>query len=181
MNESNPISIILITSGSRGQRLLFRYPYTATDTNPQPIPQKRMIVSENSFSAGYNPYQLIKPENASESPWQQNFIKDGKLYGIKDSLLATILAPKLTLCDQNFELKIERIKLVGHPILVTHDDESGFEHCLVTDDSKLTEDVMIKMVHVVIVVHCKTDVRIIAHYQNICRMLGKALRHEEKR
>ena len=182
MNDNNPISIILVTSGSRGQRLLFRYPYTLnSDPHPQPSPHKKVVIPEDSISTAINPYELIKPNNDIDSPSPQNFIQNGELYGIHDPLLATILAPKLTLCDHNFELKIEQIMFVGHPVLVTHDDDSGFEDCLATDESGLTEDVMIKMVHVVLAVHCKTDVRIIAHYQNICRMLGKALRHEEKR
>lgn len=47
--------------------------------------------------------------------------------------------------------------------------------------SDVNEDVMIKMVNVVLAIPCHTDPKIVVHFQNICMMLSKALSHEEKR
>ena len=184
-NEENPINIILITSGSRGQRLLFRYPYQTpneqiTQHSP-PAKRKETLTQETVGETLLNPYKLNQDHYISEPKLEQEFLQNGHLFGYSDSLLANILAPKLTLCDQNFELSVDHVKFVGFPVLVNHDDDSGFEECLLADDNSLLEDVMIKMVHIVLVVKCYTDARIITHYQNICKMIGKALRHEEKR
>jgi len=178
MNEYNPISVILITSGSRGQRLLFRYPYEEI-TDPDLTLSNTVDTTQDLY---FNPYRLKNAEK-SETSTPKKYIKDNLLFGFTDSLLATMLAPKLQLCDCNFELTIEEIKFVGFPVLVTHDNENGyFEECLkVEHDNDLTEDVMIKMVHVVFVVSCHIDSRIVNHFQTISRMVGKSLRHEEKR
>ncbi|XP_057307596.1 GATOR complex protein NPRL3-like [Hydractinia symbiolongicarpus] len=181
VNENDPVNIILITSGSRGQRLLFRYPFQNPSGNAhQPSPVKNYVITEDLSASFNNPYKLIDSDDTEKST-QNNFLQNGELFGFEDALLANMLAPKLTLCDDKFELKIDHIKFVGFPVLVTHDDDSGFEDCLITDESSLLEHVMIKMVHVVLVVHGNTSARMINHYQNVSKMLGKALRHEEKR
>lgn len=40
---------------------------------------------------------------------------------------------------------------------------------------------MINTLNVVFAIHSKVEVSVTIHYQNLCLMLGKALRHEEKR
>ena len=185
MCECDPVNIILITSSSHGQRLLFRYPYeercdSGADTTLKPNINETIISEDLSFIS-QNPYRFSK--NTEEAPLttKELLLQNSLLYGFEDPLLATMLAPKLALCDQNFELKIEQKLFVGFLVLVTHDDDSGFEECAATDESEDLDDVTIKMVHVVLVLYGNTDARVISHYQSISKMLGKSLRHEEKR
>lgn len=178
MND-DPISIILITSGSRGLKLLFRYPFT----NYTVVRKKAQRSTKTSISdeEGFvkNPYSLVKNE-VSEYICERHLSRKGELCGFEDSVLATMLVPKPILCEQNFELKIEEVKLVGYPVLVTdHDDHN--KDCHVNKGTTATDDIMIKMVHIVFVLNSDTEPRCTAHYQRVSKMLGKALRHEERR
>ena len=171
MNENAPISIILVTSGSRGERLLYRYPFN--DPCCEYI-QKHKNSMESSFKSPYA--RVISPRAA---PSQTHFLQNGELYGFSDALLATLLVPKIF--ETNFEVKIDKLKLVGYPVLVSGSEDGAFEDCLVVDEHLLNEDVTIKTIHVVFALHSNTDDFIVKHYQNISRMIGKTLRHEEKR
>ena len=60
--------------------------------------------------------------------------------------------------------------------MVRDEQENGLEEC-----SSLQEECMVKMVHVVFVLPCTIEARTISHYQGVSKMIGKGLRHEEKR
>lgn len=60
---------------------------------------------------------------------------------------------------------------------------SGFQDLLELDDEDIdggSHD-MINTLNVVFAIHSKVEVNVSIHYQNLSLMLGKALRHEEKR
>ncbi|EFA86403.1 UPF0171 family protein [Heterostelium album PN500] len=46
------------------------------------------------------------------------------IYNLSSEILTPILTPKPTLCDMSFELMIENTKFIGHPTLLSNDDES---------------------------------------------------------
>ena len=64
---------------------------------------------------------------------------------------------------------------------------SGFQDLLELDEKEGAEGGdggshdMIDTLNVVFAIHAKVEVAVTIHYQNLCLMLGKALRHEEKR
>ncbi|XP_030646129.1 GATOR1 complex protein NPRL3 isoform X3 [Chanos chanos] len=98
-DKTSPISVILVSSGSRGNKLLFRYPF-----------QK---VCENTSSAAtkqQSPYALNSNADAVED-------QDGDSR-FSDIILATILATKSDMCGKKFELKIDNVRFVGHPTLL---------------------------------------------------------------
>lgn len=76
--EANPISVILVQSDSKGDRLLFRFPY-ATDTRQH---------GENSqHSRRRNPYALTITEDLLQSqPAQTSNIRHGRLTGFTDEV-----------------------------------------------------------------------------------------------
>ncbi|XP_066914033.1 GATOR1 complex protein NPRL3-like [Clytia hemisphaerica] len=179
--EEDPISIFLVISGSRGQRMLFRYPFQETSVSYGKSinsPQRIKSISEDIFQ---NPYRLNTQSSSNqESTKNQSVLNGGSIYGFSDSELASLMAPKSILCDQKFELKIGHVKLIGYPVQVRTDGTcSGFQDLLELES--LDNDVMINMVNVVMAIHANVDATVASHYQNICMMLGKALRHEEKR
>lgn len=55
--EVNPLSIILVKSDSKGDRLLFRYPYRVDTVNDTGRQNKRR-----------NPYSIIVQEDILQSP-----------------------------------------------------------------------------------------------------------------
>lgn len=59
--EVNPLSIILVKSDSKGDRLLFRYPFRMDIKND----------SINQFNKRRNPYSIVQPEDILQSPPKQ--------------------------------------------------------------------------------------------------------------
>uniref|UniRef100_A0A8C5Q3R1 GATOR complex protein NPRL3 n=1 Tax=Leptobrachium leishanense TaxID=445787 RepID=A0A8C5Q3R1_9ANUR len=99
--NSNPISVILVSSGSRGNKLLFRYPFQRYQ---EPCSSK----TENTRSC----YALDATGNHID-----DLDGDSKF---SDVILATILATKSDMCSKKFELKIDNVRFVGHPTLLQH-------------------------------------------------------------
>lgn len=80
--EANPISVILVTSDSKGDRLLFRYPY-ATDSRQH---------GEATQIRRRNPYALTIAEDLLQSqPPQTTNIQHGRLTGFTDEVKAQTL------------------------------------------------------------------------------------------
>jgi len=181
--EEDPICIFLVISGSRGQKMLFRYPFQDSGGSYEDsvIPKLRVkVVAEDLYQ---NPYQLKATDQLCDrSSMRQLLFNNCTLYGFSDSELASLMAPKSILCNQKFDLKIDFVKLIGYPVKVLADESCGrFQDLLEIPNNERTDDVMISMVNVVIAIHANVDARVGLHYQNVCMMLGKALRHEEKR
>ena len=185
MQEDDPLCIYLVISGSRGTRLLFKYPFQEktnhnADGSSKSLAEKPRIAED--LIQHHNPYILKKNDQHKSSPSSNKtpIFENCLLYGFHDEELASLLAPKQIMCNQKFSLSIDLVKLVGYPVLVVPDNEcQDYQDLLEIEHS--SDDVMINMVHVVLAIPCHTDPKIVVHYQNICMMLGKALRHEEKR
>lgn len=105
--EVNPLSIILVKSDSKGDRLLFRYPYSS-DAKPDNDPKNNRK----------NPYALIISEDLLQSPPPQTSnISKGNITGLTDEVLSNLFAVKPELCERKFELKVNDVRFVGHPTL----------------------------------------------------------------
>lgn len=122
--EVNPLSIILVKSDSKGDRLLFRYPFVITN-------------NESNQKKKRHPYSLITQEDILQSPLPQtsnihqgnnifvlytltfyaNEIVLGQLSGFTDEVLSTLFAVKPELCNQKFELKVSNLN-IDHPSML---------------------------------------------------------------
>lgn len=148
--EPNPLSIILVKSDSKGDRLLFRYPY-ASDAHSEAGQQSRRR----------NPYALTITEDLLQtSPPQTSNIYNGRLTGFSDEVLSTLFAVKPELCERKFELKVNDVRFVGHPTLLS--------------DS-------IILTNIVFALHATASHSIVKCYYDLSKRLGVALRHEERR
>ncbi|MBN3320979.1 NPRL3 protein, partial [Atractosteus spatula] len=112
--KTSPISVILVSSGSRGNKLLFRYPF-----------QKAAESRSSQTNKQRNPYALNTvadlPEDQDGDSREQTPLTDEQLVaGFSDIILATILATKSDMCGKKFELKIDNVRFVGHPTLLQH-------------------------------------------------------------
>ncbi|XP_043792821.1 GATOR complex protein NPRL3 isoform X2 [Apis laboriosa] len=82
--EINPLSIILVKSDSKGDRLLFRYPHVAKHTR-----------DFNQCTKRKNPYSLTITEDLLQSlPFPISNISNGNLTGVTDEVLSTLFAVK---------------------------------------------------------------------------------------
>lgn len=162
--EADPLSVILVKSDSKGDRLLFRYPY-ATDIKSESCQQNRKK----------NPYALNFTEDHLQGPAPQTFnIDKGHLTGFTDEVLSTLFAVKQELCETKFELKVNDVRFVGHPTLLqssSRKDSLG---------SKQTNPSCV-LINIVFALHAVANHSIVKCYYDLSKRLGVALRHEEKR
>uniref|UniRef100_A0A8C1X613 GATOR complex protein NPRL3 n=1 Tax=Cyprinus carpio TaxID=7962 RepID=A0A8C1X613_CYPCA len=157
--KTSPISVILVSSGSRGNKLLFRYPF-----------QK---VSENTSSATSkqrSPYVLNTSGDSVED-------QDGDSR-FSDSILATILATKSDMCGKKFELKIDNVRFVGHPTLLQAPHTIQVSK---TDPSPKRELPTMILFSVVFALRANADTSVINCMHNLSRRIAIALQHEERR
>ncbi|KAG7202838.1 hypothetical protein KM043_009991 [Ampulex compressa] len=153
----NPLSIILVKSDSKGDRLLFRYPHVTNH-----------VRDSNQCTKRKNPYSLTITEDLLQSiPLPTSNISNGNLTGVTDEVLSTLFAVKPELCDQKFELKVNDVRFVGHPTLVS---------------SRGLKEVNSSMLfNIVFALHAQASHSIVKCYYDLSKRLGIALRHEEKR
>ncbi|XP_035790525.1 GATOR complex protein NPRL3-like [Anopheles albimanus] len=156
--EVNPLSIILVKSDSKGDKLLFRYPYNL----PQQL-QTSVIPNRKT------PYSLINTGDdiLQNTPPPSNICYD-QLYGISDNDLATLFAVKSELCNQKFELKVNDVRFVSHPTLLRGSDGSEQKSSYV-------------QINVVFALHASASYSVVRCYYELSKRIGMALIYEERR
>lgn len=174
--EVNPLSVILVKSDSKGDRLLFRYPFNQTEHDAP------------SNTKHKNPYSLADTEDLLQSPPPPiSNIHKGQLTGFKDEVLSTLFAVKPELCNRKFELKVNDVRFVGHPTLLSsRANEQG-------ETSLLLINIVFALQALASHAVGKDNVKnmlyenhgrsffLVKCYYDLSKMLGITLRHEEKR
>ncbi|XP_041735672.1 GATOR complex protein NPRL3 isoform X2 [Coregonus clupeaformis] len=157
--KTSPISVILVTSGSRGNKLLFRYPFQRVADCTSSLTKKQR-----------SPYALNTTGDVLEDP-------DGDSR-FSDIILATILATKSDMCGKKFELKIDNVRFVGHPTLLQHPHTIQVSK---TDPSPKREMPTMILFSVVFALRANADPSVISCMHNLSRRIAIALQHEERR
>ncbi|XP_015215866.1 GATOR1 complex protein NPRL3 isoform X2 [Lepisosteus oculatus] len=170
--KTSPISVILVSSGSRGNKLLFRYPF-----------QKAAESRSSQTNKQRNPYALNTvadlPEDQDGDSREQTPLTDEQLVaGFSDIILATILATKSDMCGKKFELKIDNVRFVGHPTLLQHTHTLQVSK---TDPSPKREIPTMILFNVVFALRANADPSVISCMHNLSRRVAIALQHEERR
>uniref|UniRef100_A0A3Q4MT08 GATOR complex protein NPRL3 n=1 Tax=Neolamprologus brichardi TaxID=32507 RepID=A0A3Q4MT08_NEOBR len=154
-----PISVILVSSGSRGNKLLFRYPYQKVAECPSSLSAKQR-----------NPYVLnTSGDELDDQDGDSRF---------SDIVLSTILATKSDMCGKKFELKIDNVRFVGHPTLLQHPPIIQVSK---TDPSPKREMPTMILFNVVFALRANADPSVISCMHNLSRRIAIALQHEERR
>lgn len=169
---NDPVNILLVVAGSRGYRLLFRYPFEDASVHDESD-------SGTVFTAGRNPFGIDRSLKDKQHQSSNSILKDDRLFGYPDVILANILLPTSNLCEANFELKIDEALFVGHPVLMERSQEEFVVEKRL--DSQMKDDVLLKILNIVLVVKTGCDHGVIRSYQMLCKILSNAIRHEEKR
>ncbi|XP_017310077.1 GATOR complex protein NPRL3 isoform X4 [Ictalurus punctatus] len=157
--KNSPISVILVSSGSRGNKLLFRYPFVKVSENTSSTATKQR-----------SPYALRTTSDATED-------QDGDSR-FSDIILATILATKSDMCGKKFELKIDNVRFVGHPTLLQPPHTIQVSK---TDPSPKREMPTMILFSVVFALRANADPSVISCIHNLSRRIAIALQHEERR
>ncbi|TKS92128.1 GATOR complex protein NPRL3 [Collichthys lucidus] len=158
-DKTSPISVILVSSGSRGNKLLFRYPFQRVAECPSSLTAKQR-----------SPYALNTSGDGLED-------QDGDSR-FSDIILATILATKSDMCGKKFELKIDNVRFVGHPTLLQHPPIIQVSK---TDPSPKREMPTMILFNVVFALRANADPSVISCMHNLSRRIAIALQHEERR
>ncbi|XP_038274154.1 GATOR complex protein NPRL3 isoform X15 [Dermochelys coriacea] len=172
MGEStSPISVILVSSGSRGNKLLFRFPFTRGPEHPAAQagkPRSRYAVNSTNDNT----------EDQDGDSREQCLLTDEQLVsGFSDVILATILATKSDMCGKKFELKIDNVRFVGHPTLLQH----ALGQVSKTDPSPKREMPTMILFNVVFALRANADPSVINCLHNLSRRIAIVLQHEERR
>lgn len=157
--EVNPVNIFFVKSDSKGDRLLFRYPYTveAKDEGKQ------------KKCGRHNPYAISTTEDLLQNTQTQTSnICKGQLSGFTDEMLSTLFAVKPELCNRKFELKVNDVRFVGHPTLLPYRTNKDDTAAMI-------------LINIVFALQASASHSIVKCYYDLSKRLGKALRHEEKR
>uniref|UniRef100_A0A8C5CX06 GATOR complex protein NPRL3 n=1 Tax=Gadus morhua TaxID=8049 RepID=A0A8C5CX06_GADMO len=158
-NTDSPISVILVSSGSRGNKLLFRYPF------------QRLAECPSSPAKQRSPYALV---NTTGDVLED---QDGDSR-FSDIILATILATKSDICGKKFELKIDNVRFVGHPTLLQHPHIIQVSK---SDPSPKREMPTMILFSVVFALRANADPSVISSMHKLSRRIAIALQHEERR
>ncbi|XP_029913720.1 GATOR1 complex protein NPRL3 isoform X2 [Myripristis murdjan] len=171
-DNTRPISVILVSSGSRGNKLLFRYPF------------QRVAECTSSLAAKQrSPYALntagdVLEDQDGDSREQTPLTDEQLVAGFSDIILATILATKSDMCGKKFELKIDNVRFVGHPTLLQHPHIIQVSK---TDPSPKREMPTMILFSVVFALRANADPSVISCMHNLSRRIAIALQHEERR
>ncbi|XP_005726029.1 GATOR1 complex protein NPRL3 isoform X2 [Pundamilia nyererei] len=171
-DKTSPISVILVSSGSRGNKLLFRYPYQKVAECPSSLSAKQ----RNPYVLNTSGDELDDQDGDSR---EQSPLTDEQLVaGFSDIVLSTILATKSDMCGKKFELKIDNVRFVGHPTLLQHPPIIQVSK---TDPSPKREMPTMILFNVVFALRANADPSVISCMHNLSRRIAIALQHEERR
>lgn len=155
------IAVILVYMDSKGDRLLYRYPYIPEKSTSNTIQQPTAIRHRFALSTD----DLLTTHVSAKG--------GGHLQGFSDDVLAPLFAVKPQLCNQKFELKVNDVRFVSHPTLVPRK-----EHHRSNSTSQLTAQML---VNIVFALHAQASYSIVKCYYDLSKRLGLALRVEEQR
>ncbi|XP_037935365.1 GATOR complex protein NPRL3 [Teleopsis dalmanni] len=184
--EVNPIAVILVYMDSKGDRLLFRYPYQNIGKNG---------ISASTVAAAQeikkrNPYSINNPDDLLQTP-PYNIPKSMVCKGFSDEVLSTLFAVKQKLCNQKFELKVNDIRFVSHPTLIQRKDRQNITSTVNTQATNIVNSVIpatnvVKqqpqmLINIVFALHAQASYSIVKCYYELSKRLGLALKVEEQR
>ncbi|EDV97534.1 GATOR complex protein NPRL3 [Drosophila grimshawi] len=217
--EVNPLAVILVYYDSKGDRLLYRYPYQPLGQtlkleepreelnnkkrNPFAVAHTDdLLQTANSQSQSQNHHhqqQQQQQQQGQAQPVQGQ--GQGQLKGFADHVLSTLFAVKPQLCHQKFELKLNDVRFVSHPTMISVLPGTGTgtgsgstaaasqtlaaaANSNTTSSSSNTVALGKKqqmVINIVFALHAQASYSIVKCYHELSKRLGLALKFEEQR
>ncbi|KAG0170594.1 Nitrogen permease regulator 3 [Apophysomyces sp. BC1034] len=116
---SSLLAILLVVNSTRGHHYVLSYPAD---------PQRPLANRDQEVRSGFS----VASSNAKTNMQREESLEEGKqemdvnayagrdsIFNIDVSFLADTLAPKLPLCDRKFQLSMDDLVFVGHPVSLT--------------------------------------------------------------
>ncbi|GAA5868309.1 hypothetical protein JCM1840_005630 [Sporobolomyces johnsonii] len=138
---SSLLAVVLVAKSALGAHLVYSYPPV-----PHPVPRttKPIYHSARRQQALYQAYDSSSSDSASSSGSESDDEEDGpdaeQYLGFPDNVLAALLSPSRELCDQPFELVVDHLAFVGHPVWLGDDDVSRERPMSVKEEEGTSED-----------------------------------------
>lgn len=149
------IKVIFVKSDSKGDRLLFRYPYV----------QQRNDELGSRKDKMKNPYSISLLDESSKIDNSIGVQLDGdnETADLSDDVLSNLFACKLELANQKFELKINDTRFVSHPSTMLDSKNSYI------------------LINIVFALQAQCSYSIVKCYYELSKRLGLGLLYEERR
>lgn len=100
------VGIIIVTNSSRGHHFVYKYPRE---------PQKSSLGHATDITPSNRDLKTSKPIHQIGDEFQTT----SKVLGYDPQFLANLLSPKLALCDKRFQLTVDELTFIGHPVSLT--------------------------------------------------------------
>lgn len=156
--EVSPLCVILVKSDSKGDRLLFRYPFQSKLNNEPSCSRRKNLytlpVGDDLLQRNSHLFSNINKEN---------------LTGFTDEVLSSLFAVKTELYNRKFELKVNDVRFVSHPTL------------LQLRNKKEKEDESGMLVNIVFALQALASHSVVKCYHDLSKRMGIVLKYEEKR
>ncbi|KAH8312925.1 hypothetical protein KR067_002746 [Drosophila pandora] len=174
----NPLAVILVYFDSKGDRLLYRYPY-------QTLGQAKTASEDQRKSRKRNPFAVTHVDDLLQTPSQvvASQSGQGQLQGFADDVLSALFAVKPQLCNQKFELKLNDVRFVSHPTLIPHKEQgtrtgagTGTSSTIAANPSKKQQ----MLINIVFALNAQASYSIVKCYHELSKRLGLALKFEEQ-
>ncbi|XP_069125452.1 GATOR1 complex protein NPRL3-like [Argopecten irradians] len=162
----NPVAVLLVTSGTRGDRLLYKYP-----VEPD-VPTCTDKLKPYTFK---NPYAVKVSEDlqAYKSHRVNSKKHTNTLDSVRfsDQILANLLAVKSDLCSMRFNVKVDDIHFIGYPML--------FDPCTGQTASKSSHQII--SFSIILALKAHLNLSVINCYHDLMKQLTVAVHYEERR
>lgn len=161
-----PLAILLVKRGGSGDRILFRYPYS----EPTPDHEESPVPNEN-------PYAISDDPDDSSSVTEEVRLNEKNFLSFPSKILSHLCAVHPQICDDKFEVKVDDVRLVGHPMSLEvkpEEAELHFRHA-----SGIHQTTM-SMFQVVFVLSSMANYSIVRCYHDLSKMLGVGIKYEDR-
>ncbi|GAA5835292.1 hypothetical protein JCM9279_004498 [Rhodotorula babjevae] len=116
------LAVMIVAKSSLGSQLVYAYP---PDPRAVPRTHKPVYSASRRQRALYQAYASSSDSDSGSDSTddQDDHGPDSKHFlGFPDNVLASLLSPSRELCDQPFELVVDHLAFVGHPVWLGDDD-----------------------------------------------------------
>ncbi|PHZ08859.1 UPF0171-domain-containing protein [Rhizopus microsporus ATCC 52813] len=123
---SSLLAILLVVNSTRGHHYLFSYP--TNPKRPSSFHQQRFESEDHFYGSSVSCLTNNDDKRQSIEADPDPFAGRDTIFNIDVSFLADALAPKFPLCDRKFQLCIDDLTFVGHPVSLTSPQNEPREH-----------------------------------------------------
>ncbi|GAA5928834.1 hypothetical protein JCM10213_002567 [Rhodosporidiobolus nylandii] len=138
---SSLLAVLLVAKSSLGASLVYAYPPEPHAVPRTHKPVYRATRKQSALYSGYTTSSDDSSASSGSSDDEDGGVDSKQYLGFPDGVLASLLSPSRELCDQPFELVVDHLAFVGHPVWLAS-DETARERPPASekDDSSETDD-----------------------------------------